>query len=188
MTISPSLHHSSTEMAISPSQSDHHASRKRPRQDDDVSIRRVKRRKVYILQFTKRLIRPRSMITPPATNSEASTSSDNSGAKSSRTDREQDKAAAQAAKPSSTQCQTPISPPPSPEIPCLSDFQYPIDDITPASLGDYMMSGSYLDCFLGEEVNNIILDEYKAAESQRSKTMQPSREKKLVMVVMNGLQ
>ncbi|KAK8075075.1 hypothetical protein PG997_009738 [Apiospora hydei] len=152
-------------MNTSPSQPECQANRKRPRQEDDVNARRVKRRK-------------------------GSTSSDHSEAKSRRTDRKQGKAEAQVdeSSSSSSQCQLPISPPPSPKIRPLLDFQYPVHDITPASLRDYMMSGSYRDCFLGEEVNNIILNEYRAAESQQSKTTQPSRENLLAMRVLSGLQ
>ncbi|KAK7962557.1 uncharacterized protein PG986_003382 [Apiospora aurea] len=161
-------------MNTSPSQPECQANRKRPRQEDDVNARHVKRRKVCRVQVAKKLIRSRSMITPPTTNSEGSTSSDHSEAKSRKTERKQGKAPTQvdeeSSSSSSSQCQLPISPPPSPKIRPLLDFQYPVHDITPASLRDYMMSGSYRDCFLGEEVNNIILKEYKAAESQQPKT------------------
>ncbi|KAK8061393.1 hypothetical protein PG994_007759 [Apiospora phragmitis] len=114
--------------------------------------------------------------------------SDNSKPKNRRIARKQDKATPRAAN-SSTQCQLPVSPPPSPEVPFLADLQSAIDEITPALLRDYMMSGNnYPDCFLGEEVKNMIIDEYKAAESQQSEMEQPSMEGRLAMGVLTGSQ
>ncbi|KAK7914436.1 hypothetical protein PG985_012139 [Apiospora marii] len=128
-------------------------------------------------QIAKPLIRPRRTISPPLTNSEGNTSSSDS---SDILKSKENKAAAYIPK-RSKRCQMPASPPEapaspplSPKVPRLSDSQPPSsDNITPASLRDYMMSGRYHDCFLGEEINDIILGEYQAAERWNLGVEQP---------------
>lgn len=132
--------------------------RKRPRDDNEeplnaayesdgtTYIRRAKKIKTCRVQIAKPLIRPRLTISPPLTNSDDS-SSDSSGILlESRENKEMTP-------------KGPIFPPHSPKVPWVSDFQHLSDNITPASLRDYMMSG-YHDCFLGEEANIIILGEW----------------------------
>lgn len=146
---------------------------KRPRQNDDNGdpqnaayepdganhFRQAKKRRLRRAQFAKPLIRPRRTISPSPTDSEGT----NSSSVSSDTPRKR-KAVTHTPKRS----KQPVSPPLSPKAThWLPDFQLPLSgNITPASLRDYMMSDRYLDCFLGEEVNDIILGEYQAAESR----------------------